>query len=150
MKYYAFYDYLDWRFILKATADGLSDLYLYTGEDLSTLKDDPVKMQPYLQYLDLFFSGADVSELVLDLKGSEFQIKVWNELRTVKPGDTASYKDIAEHIGKPKSSQAVGNAVGSNPVMLFVPCHRIIKSDGSIGGFSSDPELKKYLLNIQR
>src|SRR5690606_11745469 len=127
---------------------GITSLYesSYIIDYRGNFREDKVLEKRYKDYLIHFFDGKDVSSVPLDLVGTPFEIKVWEELRKVKPGETASYKDIAERIGNPKAYQAVGNAVGKNPVMLFVPCHRIIKSDGSIGGFSSDPKLKAYLL----
>ena len=72
---------------------------------------------------------------------------VWHKLMEIPYGKTLSYKDIAEGISKPKAFQAVGNAVGSNPLLIVIPCHRVIKADGRLGGFSSDIQLKIDLLN---
>ncbi len=83
------------------------------------------------------------------LTGSEFEKKVWEAASRVPFGKTSGYKEIAEICGRPLAYRAVGNAMGKNPVLLLVPCHRIIKSDGSLGGFSAGPDLKKKLLSIE-
>ena len=84
----------------------------------------------------------------MKLKGTEFQIKVWKEIAKIPLGETRSYKEIATAIGSPNSSRAVANACGENPYPIKIPCHRVIKSDGSIGGYSGTGgiERKKELL----
>ena len=81
--------------------------------------------------------------------GSSFYRNVWNVTRSIPYGEVRSYKWVASKLGNPKYARAVGNALASNPVLIIVPCHRVIKSDGSLGGFSSGLELKKYLLQIE-
>ena len=72
----------------------------------------------------------------MDLVGSEFQIKVWEELSKIPFGETRTYKEVAEAIGHPKSSRAVANACAKNPFPIEIPCHRVIRSDGGLGGYS--------------
>ena len=74
----------------------------------------------------------------VDLIGTDFQIKVWSELKRIPSGEVRTYKEIAEFIGHPKSSRAVANACGKNPYPLLIPCHRVVRSDGSIGGYSGE------------
>ena len=83
------------------------------------------------------------------LKGTEFQIKVWKEISKIPKGKTKSYKEIAIAIGKPKSFRAVANACGKNPYPIEIPCHRVIKSNGELGGYSAKGGLKtkKILLS---
>jgi len=71
------------------------------------------------------------------LEGSQFEIKVWNELRKIPFGETRSYKQIAINIGHPKAARAVANACGKNPKPIIIPCHRVIRTNGKIGGFSA-------------
>ena len=78
-----------------------------------------------------------------NLKGTEFQKKVWKEILKIPKGQTRTYKDIALSIGSPKSYRAVANACGKNPLPVTIPCHRVIKSDGSIGGYSAKGGVKK-------
>ena len=84
----------------------------------------------------------------MKLKGTEFQIKVWKELSKIPKGEVRTYKQIAKSIGKPKSSRAVANACAKNPYAIVIPCHRVIRSDGTVGGYSGEGgvKLKKELL----
>lgn len=82
--------------------------------------------------------------------GTPFQMAVYNALLTVSYGQTVSYKDIAIMIKNPNAVRAVGGALNKNPLMLFVPCHRVIKHDKSLGGFAGGAELKRYLLNLEQ
>ena len=72
----------------------------------------------------------------MNLKGTKFQLKVWRYLLKIPKGKVKTYLDIAKAIGKPRSFRAVANAVGKNPYPLKIPCHRVIRSDGSLGGYS--------------
>lgn len=84
--------------------------------------------------------------LPLDLAGTAFQEQVWQALRAIPAGDTASYADVARAIGKPKSVRAVAQACGANPVAVAIPCHRVVRSDGGLGGYHWGIERKKRLL----
>ena len=79
------------------------------------------------------------------LKGSEFQIKVWKYLKTIPKGQVKTYKEVAIGIKSPKSARAVANACGKNPYAPKIPCHRVIRSDGGIGGYSGRGGIKKKL-----
>lgn len=82
----------------------------------------------------------------LDVDGTPFQIRVWKALRDIPVGQTTTYKHVAEALGCPKSSRAVGNAVAKNPIAILIPCHRVIRSDGKIGDYHWGSGLKKALL----
>ena len=86
-----------------------------------------------------------------DFRGTKFQKKVWNYLKTIRKGTVKSYKQVAIAINKPKSARAVANAVGKNPFAPKIPCHRVIRSDGSLGGYSGKGGLKtkKLLLKTE-
>jgi len=73
----------------------------------------------------------------MNLKGTKFQLKVWNYLRKIPKGKVKTYLEVAKAIGKPKAFRAVANAVGKNPYPPKIPCHRVIRSDGKIGGYSA-------------
>jgi O-6-methylguanine DNA methyltransferase len=85
----------------------------------------------------------------IDLQGTDFQLLVWDALLSIPRGKTASYLAIAKKIGSPNASRAVGTACKSNPIPLFVPCHRVIKQDQSIGQFALGVHNKKYLLSME-
>jgi methylated-DNA-[protein]-cysteine S-methyltransferase len=79
----------------------------------------------------------------LMMVGTFFQIQVWEEIKKIPRGETRSYKQIAEAIGQPKSVRAVANACGKNPYPIIIPCHRVIKSDGALGGYSGKGGINK-------
>ena len=88
----------------------------------------------------------------MKLKGTEFQVKVWEEIANIPYGETRTYKDIAVAIGRPNSSRAVANACGRNPYVPEIPCHRVIRSDGKLGGYSGEGGIKKKekLLRVEQ
>ena len=81
----------------------------------------------------------------MNLKGTKFQIKVWNYLKKIPKGEIRTYLQVAKAIGKPKAHRAVANAVGKNPYPSKIPCHRVIRSDGGLGGYSGIGGTKKKL-----
>ena len=105
------------------------------------------------QWLDAYFAGKKpaIHALPLLLRGSGFQQEVWRELLAIPYGQTVTYGDIArtlaQHRGLARMSpQAVGGAVGRNPIGIIVPCHRVIGADGSLTGYAGGPEVKRWLL----
>ena len=99
-----------------------------------------------------YFAGkpVDFESLPLDLQGSPFHLRVWQELRKIPPGETVSYQELARRLGNPKAARAVGQACGANPIPLIVPCHRVIASSGALGGFSSGLSRKRWLLEHEQ
>ena len=95
-----------------------------------------------------FFEGQLLS-LPLDLRGTDFQRKVWAALQTIPYGSTSSYSDVARMIGEPRAVRAVANACGDNPVPLIIPCHRVIRKDGSLGGYGLGIHRKRQLLAME-
>ncbi len=89
---------------------------------------------------------AQTPELPIDVRGTAFQEAVWKELRRIPLGETRSYADIAAAVGQPNAVRAVGTANGSNPVAVLVPCHRVIRSDGTLGGYAGGLDRKRTLL----
>jgi methylated-DNA-[protein]-cysteine S-methyltransferase len=86
----------------------------------------------------------------LDFRGTPFEKKAWAELARIPYGQTRSYKEIAQAIGHPRAFRAVGNANGRNTLPLIIPCHRVIESNGGLGGFGHGLEVKKQLLNFEK
>lgn len=100
--------------------------------------------------LEEYFCGKRREfDIPLKLNGTEFQKTVWNALLTVPYGKTASYKDIAALIGKPKAARAVGGANNKNPIMIIVPCHRVVGANGSLTGYAYGTDIKQKLLDIE-
>jgi AraC family transcriptional regulator, regulatory protein of adaptative response / methylated-DNA-[protein]-cysteine methyltransferase len=87
-----------------------------------------------------------VHDLPIDLRGTRFQQRVWAELRRILQGETRSYLEIARALGDPNATRAVGTANGANPVAVLVPCHRVVRNDGTLGGYAGGLERKRALL----
>lgn len=90
-----------------------------------------------------------ITDIQLDLRGTEFQQDVWKALLHIPKGQVISYGDVANDIGRPKASRAVGSAVGENPVSLIVPCHRVVQASGGLGNYGWGVELKKKILQLE-
>ncbi len=88
-------------------------------------------------------------DLPIDMIGTDFQKKVWRETMKIPYGETITYSTLAKRIRKPNSQRAVGNALGANPLPIIVPCHRVIASDGSLGGYSGGIKIKEFLLGLE-
>lgn len=101
------------------------------------------------QLTEYFECRRTVFELPLAPEGTAFQRRVWENLLKIPYGDTWSYKQLAEAVGKPKACRAVGGANGKNPIMIVIPCHRVIAADGSIGGYSGGLSVKSLLLALE-
>lgn len=99
-----------------------------------------------------YFAGdiRAVEPLPVDTGGTTFQRLVWEALRKIKPGTTASYGDVAKTVSSPKAFQAVGMAAGRNPIPIVIPCHRVIATDGTLGGFGGGLERKRWLLSHEK
>ncbi len=89
-------------------------------------------------------------DLSYRMEGTEFQKKVWNALLKIPYGETRTYGQIAKDIGNPRAGRAVGMAGNKNPLLLIIPCHRMIGADGSLTGYAGGLTLKRYLLDIER
>lgn len=107
------------------------------------------KERPRLDSLLKYFEGQRLS-LPVALQGTDFQQRVWAAIASIPYGETRTYNDIAEIIGKPRAYRAVANACGANHVPLVIPCHRVVRKDGSLGGYALGPERKRYLLEMEK
>ncbi len=105
----------------------------------------------FIKELNDYFNGANYTftQKIKFLEGTDFEKKVWLSLENIPFGETRSYKWVAEQIGNPSANRAVGQALSKNPVPIILPCHRVIESDGSIGGYSSGVEIKRRLLEME-
>ena len=98
-----------------------------------------------------YLSGARKDFSVpLRLEGTEFQVKVWNEMRRIPYGETITYKELARRIGSPDACRAVANACGANPFPILIPCHRVVASGGKTGGYTGGLDIKLGLLEIEK
>ncbi len=146
--------------VVAATERGICAILF--GEDEAQLNDDlrarfaEAEFEPaepdsdFQQWIDTTLAFVKAPDgrfpLPLDIAGTAFQEQVWQALRNIPVGDTASYAELAQAIGKPKSVRAVAQACGANPVALAIPCHRVVRSDGGLGGYRWGVARKKELL----
>jgi O-6-methylguanine DNA methyltransferase len=86
----------------------------------------------------------------LHLQGSPFDLKVWEAVRRIPLGETRSYQEIAQEVDNPRGCRSIGGANRRNPIPLLIPCHRVIRKDGGVGGFSCGQEIKEWLLRFER
>ena len=99
------------------------------------------------------YLGGDLEALdaiAVDPGGTEFQAKVWAALRRIPPGRTVSYSELAAAVGSPSAVRAVGTANGQNPVAVVIPCHRVVRSDGTLGGYGGGLDRKRWLLDHEK
>lgn len=117
-------------------------------EDISCLYS-PINKRLKEELLEYLGGRRKNFTVPLDLNGTSFQKKVWNELLKIPYGKVKSYGQIARELGKPKAARAVGMANNRNPVPILVPCHRVVGSDGSLVGYGGGLEFKKFLLELE-
>lgn len=118
-------------------------------EPQAVLREDARALRPLAESLRAYACGElERFDVELDLRGTPFQRAVWEALRAIPYRETRTYADVARAIGRPRALRAVGGAIGRNPVPIFVPCHRVVASDG-LGGFSGGLEHKRRLLALE-
>ena len=105
--------------------------------------------QAILQIVEFLNGKRQEFELPLDMRGTAFQVEVWSALRDIPYGETRSYADMANTLGRPKAVRAVGTANGANPLSLVVPCHRVVNKGGKLGGYAGGLDLKRKLLAME-
>lgn len=137
---------------LTSDSSGLTNL---SYKENMHLEDTHEEITPAIvqtkDWLHQYFNGK-IPDFLPDmhLEGTAFQKKVWNEIMHVPYGTTITYKQLAESISPSLSAQAVGHALSLNPIMIIIPCHRVIGSDGSLCGYAGGLERKKWLLEWER
>jgi methylated-DNA-[protein]-cysteine S-methyltransferase len=142
-----------WELYLAVTDKGLC--YVGAEPPDKTLNNPRIQedqlFQPYVEQLHAYLQGKSTSfNITLDLEGTAFQKEVWAALGRIPFGETRSYTDIAAEIGRPASVRAVGAAIGANPVLIAVPCHRVLGKNGALTGYRGGLEMKKRLLELEQ
>ena len=153
------YSYINTQFgemIIATTTKGICHLSFIIDRESGLkdlIKDFPnahfkSEFEPlHQQVVDFMRGEVDLSTPIkLHVKGTAFQMKVWEALLRIPLGDLKTYGKVAEHIGNPKASRAVGTAIGSNPIAYLIPCHRVIQSSGIIGGYMWNPIRKTAII----
>ncbi len=154
---YDYYDTIHGNCLIAATDKGIAFIGLGDAEHLydelkKTYKAASLVKQAgplHTQALSHITDPASPIDIPFHIKGTDFQVKVWNALLTIPTGKTSSYKYIAEKIGMPKATRAVGTAIGHNPVSCLIPCHRVIRSDGKLGGYYWGIGIKEKILRYE-
>ena len=113
-------------------------------------KETPAIREAYNQICDYLHGERKTFDLLLDPQGTPFQKSVWDELMKIPYGEVRSYKQIAEAVGNPKACRAVGMANNKNPLLIVVPCHRVIGSNGALVGYGGGLNNKNYLLKLEK
>ncbi|MCR1951112.1 MULTISPECIES: methylated-DNA--[protein]-cysteine S-methyltransferase [unclassified Clostridium] len=131
---------------------GITNIYI--KDKLKIEKDIEVKETKLIKeaasQLNEYLSGSrEDFSIPFDLEGTEFQVKVWNELIKIPYGETRTYKEIAEKIGNPKAARAIGMANNKNPILIMIPCHRVVGKNKSLVGYAGGLEMKEMLLEIE-
>jgi len=153
----------EWCFVLLSSGRGirLIDLHETSLSELSErlgveivqggTKTAAVNQDLARQEIEEYLNGDRKSfSSPLDMRGTPFQIEVWNELLNIPYGETRSYGEIAAAVGRPRAARAVGAAIGANPLPIIVPCHRVIGKNGSLVGFGGGLRLKERLLLLEK
>lgn len=161
--YWALLTFEDWHFYIASTSKGLVYVSSQNSafEELiewakkrfpgSPLIEDNKKLEPYMVELIQYLQGKRKTfTMPFDYIGTPFQIAVWNALCDIPYGQTKSYSEIANAINKPAAVRAVGTAIGANPVLITVPCHRVIGKNGSLTGYRGGLEMKTQLLELEK
>lgn len=115
-----------------------------------TPKETPLIKKTYSQLKEYFAGNRKIFDIPISANGTEFQIKVWEELQKIPYGKIRTYKEIAENIGNKNAPRAVGMANNKNPIAIIIPCHRVIGSNGDLTGYAGGIKLKQYLLNLEK
>ena len=113
-------------------------------------KETSLTKEAYTQLSEYLKGKRKTFDLPFKMRGTQFQLQVWNALLDIPYGETRSYKQIAEAIGNPKAVRAVGMANNRNPLLIIVPCHRVIGKNGSLVGYGEGLEMKEFLLRLEK
>lgn len=134
-------------------------LTFHSYDTYSNLREDSLSKK-VTKHISLYLAGISTKKDKIDgdvvhgirlaPRGSDFQKLVWNALLQIPYATTKSYKDIAIMLNKPSASRAVGNACAKNPILFFIPCHRVIGSDGKVGGYRARRDIKSYLISLEK
>jgi O-6-methylguanine DNA methyltransferase len=159
-----YYDYFEspmGRLWVAATSKGLCRVNFASSEEefLTSLKEDthgePKRgkgpFKDLFERLEKYFKGepTSFSDLPLDLRGTDFQRMVWRAVTEIPYGKTSTYGEVAAKVGHPRAGRAAGSALKMNQLLIVVPCHRVVRSDGRLGGFSGGAEGRRRLLRLE-
>lgn len=152
MKTAYFYETSIGKVVIAENGVGITDLYVTDKiiKDDMEIKETPLLREAVKQLNEYLFGKRTVFKLPLAPQGTEFQQKVWSVLQTIPYGQRWSYKQVAEAIGNPKACRAVGMANNKNPIMIVIPCHRVVGSNGNLVGYACGLDMKEQLLQLEK
>jgi O-6-methylguanine DNA methyltransferase len=120
------------------------------GAEAPIVTEDPARFKDLAGQLGAYFVGERRTfDVALDPTGTGFQLRVWDQLRTIPYGEFRSYRRLAADLGEPRAARAVGQAAAQNPLPILIPCHRLLGADGSLVGFAGGTDLKARLLRLE-
>ncbi len=153
--YFASSDIAGINFKILSSPKGIVKVFLNkegiskTNNRTNLHNDDPYMFNVFIELEEYFKLNRKNFDLPLDIRGTDFQKRVWQELLKIPYGKTVSYKFIAKQLGDEKLMRAVGRANGANPIPIIIPCHRVINENGSLGGYSGGLDIKEKLLKLE-
>ncbi|PID20498.1 cysteine methyltransferase [Sporosarcina sp. P3] len=161
--YWTRFEYEEWTVTLAATEKGLCYVGLAENSveqlkvwskrfETEGLKEDEMKLEVYRGQVKEYLSGKAISfsAVPVDLKGTPFQLQVWEVLQQIPYGKVVTYSEIAERMGKASAVRAVASAIGKNPLLILVPCHRVVAKSGELSGYRDGKERKRNLLQLEK
>lgn len=160
--YWGSFHHDNWRFYLAATDLGLCyigspnhsfvevEKWISKKINKPVLLENDIKLTSTVETLKQYLNGEEKEcHIPLDPIGTTFQKDVWNASMKIPYGETRTYQQIAEMIQRPKAVRAVGSAIGANPLLMIIPCHRIIAKNGGLSGFRAGLDMKRFLLELE-
>ena len=152
MKYLFYYDTPIGKIGIAEEEGAVTELFFGNeqGPENTELRETPLLKETFRQLTEYFNKKRKVFDVPLNLVGTEFQKRDWEELKKIPYGETKSYGEIAKALGIPKGARAVGLANNRNPVAIIVPCHRVIGHDGKLVGFGGGLHIKEALLGLEK
>lgn len=160
--YWTLFIHNEWRLYMAATENGLSyigsqgkpyeemEAWLAKRFPKLELVEDEKALTPYMNELKEYLDGSRREfAMPVDLKGTAFQLAIWDALTKIPYGEKKSYSQIAELINNPAAVRAVGAAIGSNPILITIPCHRVVAKSGALTGYRGGLEMKEKLLTLE-
>ena len=134
---------------IKGDSDGIFSLNF--TESTAESAEIPAELQDAVSQIQEYFAGKrEEFDIKIAPRGTEFQLKVWSLLQQVVHGTTINYSQLSDQYGDAKAIRAVASANGKNPILIIIPCHRVISKDGGLGGFSAELWRKEWLLNHEQ
>lgn len=150
MRYVKYIDTQFGRLLLAVEGENIVGLGTGNALESDSFTENALVEKAYAQLVEYLEGERQTFDLPLLASGTQFQKKVWQQLCEIPYGEVCSYGDVANHIGCPGGSRAVGQACNKNPIMIFIPCHRVIGASRKLVGFGGGLDMKKKLLDLEK